>query len=511
MLIEMNRIAHSMKGAARAVGLNVIEKVSHDMEEVFSAALRNRIRLTPDTCDTLYDGLDLIQILMDGEETTEDTLAEVLERLGEIVARSTGTDSQIVAVVPVVTTTQTDTEDDDDIDKDEGASERPGKIVDRRSTGEITVTPIAINIQPAREIPERRTTSIPVVEAQTLSLRPVEETVRVTVSKLDRLMAEATELLVARMHGEMQQRLILDLRRKHSKWQREWRSIRTAYIRLVRRIQDNQETVSPELAVLLKFLEINQRYLLDVNRHLAQFAQTLAQDNMHLATLADQLQDDIGAMRLIPFDFIVSGFQRTVRDLAREMDKQIQLEINGAAVEIDKTVLDALKDPLIHLIRNAIDHGIEKPTEREHLGKSPTGLIRVEVEQRGSEMMISVSDDGRGIDLQRIRRTIVKQKLMSETEAQLLSDDEARFYIFHPGFTTIDKVTAISGRGMGMDIVRDRVESLRGRINIHSEANKGTIIRLNIPVSLTRIRCILVRIGDQEYAVPSVVVSRMMT
>lgn len=498
MLIEMNRVAHSMKGAARAVGMTVIEQVSHDMEEVFSAALRNRIRLTPDTCDTLYDGLDLIEMMMEGEDLSEETLAEVLEKLSEVVARSTGTDSQLVAVVPAVVTTL-----DESGDHPEAEPVKTEEAPPRQR-----FTPV-VTQKTNEDTPERLTSTVPVIEAQTLALRPVEETVRITVSKLDRLMAEATELLVARMHGEAWQHSIAELRHTHNKWQREWRGIRAAYIRLVRRIQDSPEEASPELLILIKFLETNQRYLTEVSRRLAQLARTVAQDTMHLTVLADQLQEDIGGMRLIPFDFIVSGFQRTVRDLARDMDKQIHLEVTGASVEIDKTVLDALKDPLMHLIRNSIDHGIEKPAERTRRGKSPIGLIQINVEQRGSEIIIVIADDGRGIDLQRIRRSLVKQKIMSEPEAQAISDDEARFYIFHPGFTTSDKVTSVSGRGMGMDIVRDRVESLRGRINVQSEAGQGTTVRLNVPVSLTRIRCILAQVGDQQFAIPSVVVARM--
>jgi two-component system, chemotaxis family, sensor kinase CheA len=487
-LIEMNRVSHSMKGAARTVGMSMIETIAHYMEEVFSAALQQNLDLSPDVCDTLYDGIDLIQNMIEGETLNEQTLAEVLIRMEQAVVQNADvhreTDSQQVAIVPAVSPDE------------ETSIELVNQIKATRSS-------------PVISIHEHPTLSAQQAEVQTLNLRPVEETVRVTVSKLDRLMAEATELLVARMHGEARQRSINDLRRIHIKWQREWRGVRTAYIRLMRRIQDGQENVSLELTLLLRFMETNQRYLTEVSRRLTQLAQSSNQDNLHLATLSDQLQDDISGMRLIPFDFIVAGFQRSVRDLARDMGKQIIFDVNGASVEIDKTVLDALKDPLTHLIRNAVDHGIESPKERQLNGKSPTGHIRIDVEQRGSEIVIMVHDDGYGIDVQRVRRAIVRQKLLTETEAQTLGDDEVRFYIFHPGLTTSEKVTAVSGRGMGMDIVRDRVESLRGRVSIHSEIGVGTTVILNVPVSLTRIRCILLRIGEQEFAVPSVVVARM--
>jgi len=145
-----------------------------------------------------------------------------------------------------------------------------------------------------------------------------------------------------------------------------------------------------------------------------------------------------------------------VRDLSRDMNKQIILEIVGASVEIDKAVLDALKDPLIHLLRNSIDHGIETPQSRVESGKSPTGRIEISVVQRGSEIVIYVKDDGQGIDANRVRQSIVRNKLLDESAAEALSDEEARTYIFYSGLSTSTSVTTLSGRGMGMDIVRDR-------------------------------------------------------
>lgn len=526
-LIEMNRLVHSMKGAARAVGIQLIETIAHYMEEVFSAAMKNRLHLTPDICDMLYDGLDLIQNVMDNEETPDEVVSEVLARLEQTVAKSTSTDSQQVAIVPIVESQQAD-ETDDDFDEDDqiliipkdnlpqpskkSVHKPPAPLPTPSSSGKAKTTqttplvPSSASYHP----PERATSTLSMTpHVETLALRPAEETVRITVNKLDRLMSEATELLVVRMHSDEHHRSVNELRRILNRWQREWRSVRSSYIRLVRGIQDKQEIISPELTVLLKFVETNQRFMTELARRLTQLAQTMALDNMHLATLTEQLQDDISRMRLIPFDAIVGSLQRMVRDIAREMDKQIQLDISGAAVEIDKTVLDTLKDPLMHLIRNAVDHGIGTPQEREDAGKPPVGLIQIDVEQRGSEIVIAVRDDGHGIDLTRVRQMLVRRKLLSEAEAQALSDEEAQFFIFHPGFSTRDKVTAVSGRGLGMDIVRDRVESLRGRVSVRSMVGDGTTVTMNVPVSLTRIRCILLRVGDQTFAVPSTVVIRM--
>ena len=448
---EMNRVAHSLKGASRAVGISLIETISHYIEEVFNAVMQRKLSLAPDVADAIYDGLDLIQHVADNIEPDDDAKSNVLEHLEQIVAQASTIKTQEV----------------------------------------------------------KRVEPTAVTDTSTVVIRQAEESVRVTVAKLDRLMADVSELFVARMHGEEQLRMISDLRRTLNKWQREWRSVRTAYIRLVRRLQEEGQEIGSELPIIFRFLEFNQRSIADTSRMLAVLAQASAQDNMRLATLADELQDEIGGMRLVPFETIVGGFQRMIRDLGRDTGKQVQLDVSGAAVEIDKAVLDALKDPLMHLLRNAVDHGIETPAFRAEMGKSPMGRIVLDVQQRGSEIIITVMDDGKGINADDVRRSIVRNRLMSEAEAAALNDEDARTYVFYSGLSTSEKVTTISGRGLGMDIVRDRVESLRGRVGVQSDPGKGTIITLNVPVSLTRMRCILLRIGEQKFAIPSSMVIRM--
>lgn len=494
MLREMNRVAHSMKGAARAVGLNVIETISHYMEEVFDAALKRGLKLSPEVCDTLYDGLDLIQNVVDGEENNQETLAEVLMRLERAVVSNDGDDEAVEELV-------------------ESPPPPPHPPANRQHDSQeiaiVTSQHIPVEMPPPAPQPAHGG-SAATGETMTMLLRTAEDSIRVTVSKLDRLMAEASELLVIRMQSEERQREVHALRLLHRKWRREWQSMRAAYVRLARRVHDQPEGENTDLATLFKFLERNQRHLLDANRHLVQLAQGMAQDTLRLTMLSDQLQDDISGMRLVAFETLLGGFQRIVRDVARDTMKQVLFDVTGATVEVDKTVLDALKDPIMHLLRNAVDHGIETPSEREARGKPVTGRVLLMVEQRGNEIVVSVTDDGRGINPASIRRTAIKSGLLSTQEAEAISDEDARSLIFHPGLTTSDRVTPISGRGIGMDVVRDRVESLRGRVSVQSVVGQWTAINLNVPVSLTRIRCVLLGMGDEQYAIPSAVIARMV-
>lgn len=463
-LKEMNRVAHSMKGASRAVGMSLIEQIAHHMEEVFYYALEKAMPLTPAIADSLYDGLDVIQNVMSHQENDEDIIARVLDNLAQVV----------VQFVPLP-----------------------------------AVTPaVAVDPSPAEVIPIVPSTPSP-LETTELPLRPLEETLRVSVGKLDALMAEVSELSIVKMRGDMRYTRMSALRRQLSKWLKEWRTVRTAYIRLVRRLQDRTQEATPEVVALLRFLETNQRYLAEANRELTGLLQMLANDHLQLTTLTDQLQDYVARLRMMPFESVVGGFQRMVRDIARDLNKQAQLTVKGASVELDKTVLDALKDPLMHLLRNALDHAIEPESVRVEQGKPPQGELLIALEQRGNEIVIRVSDDGRGLDVAKIRQKAIQRGLLSAQEATQLDDDGARQLVFQSGFSTSDHVTAMSGRGLGMDIVRDRIESLRGRVSLTSQEGVGTTVTLSVPMSLTRLRCILMRVGDEEYAVPSAMVARM--
>ena len=477
LLREMNRFAHSMKGAAHAVGINVIETIAHYMEEIFDAAVNGRLKLTPDKCDLLYDGLDLIQNVVNGIENSTETLAAVLARLEQTVVSLSS----------------------NKLDSHEVPKAKPAPVAPPQPDVKRTIANPAMM------------GTMEMNDTGTLMLRPAEENIRVSVSKLDRLMGEVSELLITRMHSEERQRELQQLHRYNHRWQREWRAVRTAYIRLARHLQNHDDEMADELAAIFRFLDSNQRYLIESNRQLAQLTQGMVQFNSQLGMLAEQLQDDIGTMRLVPFESVLAGYQRMVRDMARDTGKNIHLDVSGANVEMDRAALDALKEPIMHLLRNAVDHGMESTAERERIGKPSTGQVGLSLEQRGKEIILRVSDDGRGLDPARIGRTAHEVGLLTAQEAAALSEEEAYNLIFHPGFTTTDHVSSLSGRGMGMDIIRTRVEHLRGRVSIQSAVGKGTTFSLRIPVSLTRISCILLNIGEQVFAVPSISVTRMLT
>jgi two-component system chemotaxis sensor kinase CheA len=499
-LREVSRIAHSLKGASRAVGQTTIEQLSHKMEDVFDLTLDGSLLLNPAICDALYDSLDLVQMYADGSEPEPETIEVVLKQLEGLVTQ--GREQS---------TNGTGTESNSPTDTSEARQQMLIPAVN---------LPVEARLEPPATLPAvpdsgatqriSRTTL-----TSTTTLRATEDTVRVSLSKLDQLMGQASELLIARMHSEQRRTDLQALIQEHRRWQRIWRQVRSAYIRTTRRLKDTRELStggegSTDLINLLDFLDVTQHYMTQASRQLVELNRALAQDNLHLTTLVDGLQADIASVRMLPFETILGGFQRMVRDLGRESGKQVTLLVEGADVELDKHVLEMLKDPLMHILRNSVDHGIETPEERVAANKSPSGTITLTIASRGNDIHVSIDDDGSGIDPEIVRHRALNAGLIGDVDIDVLTTAEITSLIFEPGFSTAEAVTAVSGRGVGLDVVRQRVEALRGRLWLDNSPGLGATFHLIVPVSLTRIRCLLARVGTENFAIPLTTVTRII-
>jgi two-component system chemotaxis sensor kinase CheA len=236
----------------------------------------------------------------------------------------------------------------------------------------------------------------------------------------------------------------------------------------------------------------------------------LANDTMRMSLIINELQEEIKRVRMLPLRTITATFGRMVRDLAREQGKQINLTIFGGETELDKRVLEQIKDPLIHLLRNAIDHGLEKPEFRRQAGKASEGQIILAASQQGHNIVITVSDDGGGLDLEAIRLAAVRRGLRSLAEAEKLSDTEVADLIFDSGLSTSKIITDISGRGVGLDVVRQNIEALHGILDVTSVPGQGTTFTLTLPLTLASSHGLLVRSGEQIFALPLTTVERML-
>lgn len=230
--------------------------------------------------------------------------------------------------------------------------------------------------------------------------------------------------------------------------------------------------------------------------------QSAGEGHHRLEQIADQLEEEIRNVRLMPVSTIFKLFSRMVRDLCRDQGKEVRLELEGEETRIDKGILEELKDPLMHALRNAVDHGVEPPDQRRDQGKETAGRIFLRALQTGNQIRIEVEDDGRGLDLERVKETAVRRQVASRDEVAAMSPEQVHRLVFEPGFSTRDIVTDVSGRGVGMDVVRTVVEGLKGSIHLQSEAGKGSLLRLTLPLTLATTHSLIVRQSGRHFAIP---------
>jgi len=249
--------------------------------------------------------------------------------------------------------------------------------------------------------------------------------------------------------------------------------------------------------------EIEERYHQDYS------VKKLGEANAFMEKILSQLQKNVMKIRMLPISQVFRKFPRVVRDLSIEKGKQVELIMQGEKTELDKSILDVIGEPLIHLIRNAVDHGIEPPDERKRAGKAVTGTVSLNAYHEGNQIMIDVKDDGAGLEPQLLRKKAVEKGLRTRDEIERLSDEEAMDLIFVSGFSTADVVTDISGRGFGMDIVRTTVESLKGRIQVRSKPGEGTTFTLKLPLTLAIMRAMLFWAGNRLLAIPMSSIERI--
>jgi two-component system chemotaxis sensor kinase CheA len=275
-----------------------------------------------------------------------------------------------------------------------------------------------------------------------------------------------------------------------------------------------QQTIKVKTSVLDRFLATTGE-LITVKHRLTTIARNSRNHDFSDALLAlekhlRELHDQVMGIRLMPLSVITERFPRVVRDLARSSGKEITLSIKGAEIELDRSILDLIGDPLFHLLRNSVDHGIETPQERAEKGKTGAGRISVSVSREKDQVEIRIEDDGRGMDSEKIAEAAVVKGFISKEKVTALSDDEKLLLICHPGFSTAKKVTGISGRGVGMDVVKTAIQSMGGSLSILTETGRGSSFILRLPLTIAIINVLLVKIGKFTLAIPLTVVNRTM-
>jgi two-component system chemotaxis sensor kinase CheA len=344
------------------------------------------------------------------------------------------------------------------------------------------------------------TMEIPAVNGSGNHVSENDETIRVSVGKLDALLAQASELLIARISAEQRMSDAQAIRLQSNGLTRLWRDIRSYAARKSHEDEDAQHFSD----MLANF----DQHLRTLCREINGMDTAVNRDAIRLGMLSNRLQADMRRIRMIPFQTLEGLFQRTVRDAAHTANKKAELVIVGGEIELDKKVLEALKDPFLHLLRNAVSHGIEAPDVREKNQKPAMGQITITVMQRGNEAHISVADDGQGFDLEHLRQSAEKQRVAGVSD---LTPEEIINFAFLPGVTACHEANAISGRGVGLDVVRQQIERLSGQVQVDNYPGMGVTFQLTMPLSLAMTRVLLVRVGREKYALPLSSVEKIIT
>ncbi|OOQ15862.1 chemotaxis protein CheA [Helicobacter pylori] len=507
LLNRIFRVAHTIKGSSSFLNLNILTHLTHNMEDVLNRARKGEIKITPDIMDVVLRSIDLMKTLLvtirdTGSDTNngkENEIEEAVKQLQaitsqnlegtketsgtketpkeevkkEIKEEAKGEAKENKAKAPTTENPTSDNPlaDEPDLDYANMSAEEVEAEIERllnkrqeadkerraQKKQEDQAKPKQ-EVAPAKEPPKTETPKAPKTETKAKAKADteenkapsigVEQTVRVDVRRLDHLMNLIGELVLGKN-------------------------------RLIRIYSDVEERYDGE-----KFLE------------------ELNQVVSSISAVTTDLQLAVMKTRMQPVGKVFNKFPRMVRDLSRELGKSIELIIEGEETELDKSIVEEIGDPLIHIIRNSCDHGIEPLEERRRLNKPETGKVQLSAYNEGNHIVIKISDDGKGLDPVMLKEKAIEKGVISERDAEGMSDREAFNLIFKPGFSTAKVVSNVSGRGVGMDVVKTNIEKLNGIIEIDSEVGVGTTQKLKIPLTLAIIQALLVGVQEEYYAIP---------
>lgn len=450
------REAHSLKGAARAVDMADIESICQALESVFSAWKQKAVVPAPDAFDLLHQVLDITRQFVEPDAPRpQAALQDARQIIRQLSALSW---PSIPAHEPP-------------------AGPPPPAI------------PPGASVAPAE--PEK--TAGP-------------ETVRIALSKLDAQLLQAEDLLTVKAIAAQRSADLRELSESFDHWRKQWATVSAA----ARSLGAPESAPPAGENRIAEFLDWNSNFIRTLESSLASLAAKAHQDRHAIDRRIDDLLEDSKKLLMLPFSSITGTFPRLIRDLCRDQQKDAELIIHGASVELDKRILEEMKDALIHILRNAVDHGVEPPAQRLRLQKSPRATVSIRVSQvNGSKVEISVSDDGRGIDIQRIKESAIRHGLLTPPEAGKLADADALPLAFQSDVSTSPNVTAISGRGLGMAIVRAKAEKLGGHVTLESRPAQGTTLRIVLPTTLATFRGVFVQAAQQTFILPATSVERI--
>ena len=532
---DIFRNAHTLKGMSATMGFAKIAELTHEMEDVLDLVRKEQLKLNEDIMDTLFKCLDSLEQMVDsvGNGEAEDVV-DVSDLVAKLSSISKGTPAPVAAAPAAASSSApaaggagagTDLDlDEIDLDVMKKAKEAGMHIFHVKVTLMETcvlkaarsvmvmhaldeVGDVIKSIPPAEDLEQEKfERSFDVVVATGADAQAVQNAVD-SVSEIEDVLVEmldpdklgkseapapaaapAAAAPAATAAAPAAKKEAAKPAAAPAKKQHQSQSVRVDIEKL-----DTLMNLMGELVInKVRLEQIGQTH------RMSDLMETLEQ----MDRVTGDLQNIVMKVRMVPVSAVFNRFPRMVRDVSKELGKDINLTIEGEETELDRTVIDEIGDPIMHLLRNSLDHGVESPDAREAKGKSRTGEVGLIARHEGNNVVIMITDDGAGIDADKIRRKAVEKGMVTQEEADRLDDADAVRLIFLPGFSTAEQITDISGRGVGMDVVRSKIEALSGHVDVETHIDEGSVFKIKLPLTLAIIQAMLVQVQEEMYAIP---------
>lgn len=495
------REAHSLKGASRAVNLIDVETVCQTVETIFSALKHQKLEIKPELFDVLHQSIETIEEVIENPGKTD--ISSILRKMQPWEELAKKGDQQVVSAPPIPQVEEEPVADEDgssQAQEEEATSEKSVSEPDTETDGQTE----------SAEQEKTVTRTIPKEVEKAL----VSDTIRISTSKLDSLLLQTEEMLSGKLSSQQQAIDLKEVMGSIAVWRKEWEKRELDLREEFQSFEKNGEqnpVLKNKTSQYLDFVSGNVTRVKDYEEKLMGLTNRADGNSRNFGMMLDSLLEDMKKILMLPFSTLLRILPKVVRDLSRDQGKDVELIVKGSTIEIDRRILEELKDPFIHLLRNCIDHGIEKPNVRAKNKKPRGGTISIAISQMsGNQVEIMIVDDGGGIDADKIRQVAVKKGILTQAKADALSDEEAVMMIFQSEVSTSPIITDISGRGLGMPIVREKVEKLGGTLTMTTKVGEGTRFSIVLPVTLAKFRGILVNVQDQMFVIPTGNVERVI-
>ncbi|MDI3507886.1 MAG: two-component system, chemotaxis family, sensor kinase CheA [Clostridiales bacterium] len=504
---EIFRAIHTIKGMAGSMQFNKMQRLAHDVENVLDALRKGEITATPDMLDLLFQCLDILQSQLESIASSgtdgDNDFTQIIDKLYAYLPANRQNTSAVEKSTPPSINQYVD------------------NVVRVANEKGYTAYKVHIVLRPDCLLKSARAYIIfKTLEEFAETIESVPSAQDIENERFDRdftltiLTKEPEQYIYERINSvsEIESVTVQELNEIDDKTQKTERAQQSQQDQNkspsggVSMEQKVSKSIRVDIERLDDFMNLASELIITRNRiegiGIGQDNPELNEAIEYMSRLTSNLHDLVMKIRMVPIDMVFNRFPRVIRDLSRTTDKKVELVMSGNETEIDRSIVEELGDPLIHLIRNAVDHGIELPEERVKQGKPEIGTVEMRAYNDGDNVVVEVKDDGAGIDVAKVAGKAIGKGLVDEDQVKEMSDEDIISFLFQPGFSTSDVITDISGRGVGLDVVKTKIESLGGTVDVRSELGKGTRFIIRMPLTLSIIQALLVMVGSEIYAIP---------